>query len=112
MTAAQQQQAKTIFTDEATASQALFPKLRDAGSALQNAVKNTGLDADIDSAAAQIGTLQGQMAAIHAKAQAKFRGILTADQKTKLDSLHGPGGMGRGPMGGGPGLAGGHGRPF
>jgi hypothetical protein len=76
-----------------------------AREAMQNAVKNTGLDADIERAAAQLGVAETQMAAIHGKAQAKFRALLTADQKTKYDSRGGFDGRGPG-MGrpGGPGM--------
>lgn len=105
LTAAQQQQATTIFTDEVTASQALQTKMRDARDAFQNAVKTTGLDADIERAASQLGTVSAQIAAVQGKAQAKFRGILTAEQKQTLDSSRGGwmgGGLGgfggRGPM--------------
>jgi Spy/CpxP family protein refolding chaperone len=99
----QQAQAKTIFTDEATASQALRDTAKTAHDALETAVKSGASDAQIDSLATQVGTVQGQAAAIHAKAQAKFRLILTAAQKEKLDSSSGmgggPGWGGRGPMG-------------
>jgi Spy/CpxP family protein refolding chaperone len=97
LTAEQKTEATTIFNEEATAIRALQPQLREASTALRNAVKTTGLDADIERAAAQLGTLQGQMAAINGKAQARLRAILTPDQKTKLDAS-----MDRGPgMGGG-----------
>jgi Spy/CpxP family protein refolding chaperone len=110
LTDAQEAQAKTIFTEEATAMQAVHPQVRAAREALQNAVKNTGLDTDIERAATQLGTLQAQTTAIAGKAQAKFRAILTPEQKTKLDSrpgfgpggpggFGGPGHMRRGPRG-------------
>jgi Spy/CpxP family protein refolding chaperone len=99
LTAAQQQQAKTIFTEEATSAQALHTKLSDAREALQNAVKTTGLDADIERAAAQLGPLYTQLATVQGKAQAKFLSILTTQQKEKLAAMpelgHGPGGPGR-----------------
>jgi Spy/CpxP family protein refolding chaperone len=81
----------------------LRPQIGEASKALRDAVKTTGLDADIERAATQLGTLHGQMAAIQGKAQARFRAILTPDQKTKLDSgeraprmggFGGPGGFG------------------
>jgi hypothetical protein len=97
--ASQQAQAKTIFTDEATASQALQEKAKAAHDALQTAVKSGAPDAQIDSLSAQVGVVQGQSTAIHAKAQTKFRLILNATQKEKLDSSRGggPGGWGGGP---------------
>lgn len=102
--ASQQAQAKTIFTDEVTASQALQDKVKTAHDALDTAVKGGASDAQIDQFAAQVGLVQGQATAIHAKAQAKFRLILTSAQKEKLDSSRpgmggGPGWGGRGPMG-------------
>jgi Spy/CpxP family protein refolding chaperone len=106
--ATQQAQAKTIFTDELNASQALQDKMKAAHDALETAVKGGASDAQLDQLAAQVGTVQGQGAGIHAKAQAKFRLILTSAQKEKLDSSRpgmggGPGwGGGRGPMGGRP----------
>jgi Spy/CpxP family protein refolding chaperone len=95
----QQAQAKTIFTDEATALQALRTRQTEARDAMQNAVKNTGLDADIERAATQIGALHTQALTIQGKAQAKFRAILTTQQKEKLDAMRG-GGMGAPGMGG------------
>jgi hypothetical protein len=95
----QQQQAKTIFTDEATASQALRESTKAAHDALQAAVKAGASDGQIDQLAAQIGSVTGQGAAIHAKAQSKFRAILNSAQKEKLDTREGM----RGPSPGGPG---------
>jgi Spy/CpxP family protein refolding chaperone len=105
LTETQQQQAKTIFTEEATALSALRPKMTEANQALATAINTTGLDTDIERAAAQQGTVLTQMTVVRGKAQAKLRAILTPDQKQKLDSMGGPGrrmeGFGR--MGGGPG---------
>ena len=100
----QQQQAKTIFTEEATAAEALRTTARTAHEALQTAVKSGAADAQIDQLAAQVGTVQGQALAVHAKAQTKFRLILTAAQKEKLDAAgdRGPGGAGGFPGRGGP----------
>jgi len=95
--ATQQQQAKTIFTNAATASQALREPSRAAHDALQEAVKGGASDAQLDQLAAQVGSLNGQAAAIHAKSQSKFRALLNSTQKEKLDStegLRGPGGHG------------------
>jgi len=99
----QQQQAKTIFTEEVTASQALRPTEEAAHDALQAAVQAGASDAQIDQLAAAVGLVQGQSIAIHSKAQAKFRLTLTAAQKEKLDAAddhRGPGGPG------GPGFGG------
>jgi Skp family chaperone for outer membrane proteins len=100
--AAQQAQAKTIFSDENTAAAALRTKIEAAQDVLQDAVKGSASESQIDQLAATVGTLHGQMLATHAKAQAKFRAILNATQKEKLDTMRGGmgGGMGAG-MGGG-----------
>jgi Spy/CpxP family protein refolding chaperone len=103
----QQAQAKTIFTDEATASQALRDKARDANDALQAAVKSSASDAQIEALAAQVGAVHGQSLAIHAKAQSKLRAILNSAQREKLDTTRG--GFGGGPRG--PGGMGGGMRP-
>ena len=95
--ATQQQQATKIFTDEVTASQALREPTQTAHEALRNAVKSGASDAQLDQLSAQIGTLAGQNAAIHAKAQSKFRLILNSAQKEKLDSREAR--RGRGPDG-------------
>ncbi len=110
LTDAQVTQATTIFKNAAETAAGVQTKLQAGHDALRTAVKeNNG--AGIDEASANIGTLTGQLTAIHAKAEAAFYGILTADQRTKYDAM-GPrgwgmgGGMGggrRGHMGMGPG---------
>ena len=105
LTAEQKAQATAIFTEEATAIRALRPQMSEASTALRDAVRTTGLDADIERAAAQMGTMHGQMATIQGKAQARFRAILTPDQKTKFDSEER--GPGFGGFGGGPARFGG-----
>jgi hypothetical protein len=102
LTMAQQESAKKIFADEATALQGLRTTAAAAREAMQNAVKNTGLDADIERAAAQLGAVHTQMASATGKAEARFRALLTADQKTKLDAARGRGGRGGPGMGPGP----------
>ena len=79
---------------------------------MQTAIKGNALGT-IDSLAASTGTVEGQLLAIQAKADAAFYALLTAEQKTKYDSMpqgRGPGGRGPGPMGpggpGGPGMQG------
>ncbi|HYP09609.1 MAG TPA: hypothetical protein VER03_25515, partial [Bryobacteraceae bacterium] len=76
--AAQQAQAKTIFSEEQTAASALRDKIEAAHDALQAAVKGSASDSQIDQLAASVGTLQGQSLAVHSKAQAKLRGILNS----------------------------------
>jgi Spy/CpxP family protein refolding chaperone len=103
LTTAQQESAKKIFTDEAVALAAARTAFATAREAMRNAVRNTGLAADIDRAAAQLGAAHTQIAAAEGKAQAAFRALLTADQRAKLDELRddrgGPGRRGGpGPM--------------
>ena len=98
LTPSQVTQAKTIFADEQKAAEALRSPMEAAQTALQTAVKSNASDAQIEAAAAQVGTLHGQAAAIRGKAQAKFRALLTPEQQTKLDAMrHGPGGGPHGP---------------
>lgn len=107
--ASQQAQAKTIFTDEVNAAQALQTNSKTAHDALETAVKSGAADAQIDSLSAQVGVAQGQLTAVHAKAQTKFRLLLNATQKEKLDSSRG-GGFGGWGGPGGPGPMRDHGR--
>lgn len=99
--AAQQAQAKTIFTNEQTEAEAIRAKVDTAQDALQAAIKGSSSDAQIDQLAASLGTLHGQSLAVHSKAQSKFRAILNATQKEKLDTARGGFGGGFGGPGGG-----------
>jgi Spy/CpxP family protein refolding chaperone len=100
----QQAQAKTIFTEAQSASEALRESSRAAHEALRTAVKSSASEEQIDQLAAAVGSAQAQSAAIHAKAQVKLRNILNSTQKEKLDSL----GAGRGPRGPGGMMGPGH----
>ncbi len=100
LTAAQQQQATTIFTNAASAQTTLHASLKTAHDGLNSAIKNNDT-AGIDQAAATIGNLTAQMISNHARSQAAFFQILTPDQQTKMtqfESQHqhfgGPEGMG------------------
>jgi Spy/CpxP family protein refolding chaperone len=88
---AQVAQAKTIFDAARTASQTPAGAAAAARESLRTAIKSNAT-ANIDSLAAQIGTAEGQITAINAKAQAQFYALLTADQKTKYDSRTAGGG--------------------
>ena len=102
LTAAQQAQANTIFTNAATALTPLRSNLQTAHTSLGTAIQK-GDTASIDNLSSQIGSLTGQEVDVQSKAQAAFYKILTADQQTKLGTSHGGfgglGGMGRGPAG-------------
>ena len=53
---------------------------------------------DLDRLSVAVGVIEGQLTAIRTKAFAKFYALLTAEQKTKYDSL-GDRGPGRGGFG-------------
>lgn len=95
LTAAQQAQATTIFTNAFNSSQSIQSSLQTDRQSLGDAVKANN-SVSIDQIAANIGTLQGQITAINSKADAAFYALLTADQKAKFDALPhgGPGGPG------------------
>jgi Spy/CpxP family protein refolding chaperone len=96
----QVEQATTFFTAEATAHQNARTNERTAHQALEAAVKANDA-ATIQSSAATLGQMSGEMMAAHALAQAQFYAILNADQKTKFDQLEEEHMMG-GPMHGPP----------
>lgn len=90
----QKQQAQAIFDAENQASQAALGQLTSARDALRQAVKAGQSDAELDRLGAAVGAIEGQLAGIHAKAEAKFYALLTAEQKQKYDqrgSRPGPG---------------------
>lgn len=88
LTADQQQQARTIFSDTSLQARPLMRQIHQSRKALSDAVKagNTG---EIDSLASAQAPLLAQMTAIHAKGLAKFYSILSADQKAKFDTMGG-----------------------
>jgi Spy/CpxP family protein refolding chaperone len=100
LTAAQQAAATKIFTDATTASQALRSNMDTIRQGLNDAVKSNNTSA-IESFASQSGSVQGQLTAIHARAEAAFYALLTAEQKTTYNQRpeRGPGGPRGGPMG-------------
>ena len=98
---------KALFTAEHTAVAAEKTGMETAQEALRNAVQTNLPEPQIDAAAARVGTVHGQIAAIHAKTQAKFLAALTTEQRQKLATIEedrGPRGGGMGPMRGGPRL--------
>ena len=105
LTAAQQQQATTIFTGAMASQKSIHDQMRAAHESLKAAVQKND-SAAIDQASSTIGSLTGQMTSAHAKAQAAFYQILTPDQQSKLKEMDGHGHM-RHP--GGPGGPGGEG---
>ncbi|HYO79971.1 MAG TPA: Spy/CpxP family protein refolding chaperone [Bryobacteraceae bacterium] len=105
LTASQQTQITAVLTEERSAAEALRTNLQTAHTNLRNAIDSRAGDSQIDTAASQVGLVQGQLTAIHGKAQVKLLNILTPEQREKLAALpqFGRGGHG-GPIG--PGAAG------
>lgn len=98
LTDAQRAQATTIFDAASTARQTANGRLTAARTALNAVIKTNPADAQVDQLAAAVGVVEGQLAAIQVKAQAKFYALLTAEQKTRYDQLlaNGGGGLGGG----------------
>jgi len=98
---AQKQQAETIFDSANQASETTRGQLTAARSTLTEAVKANRSETELDRLGAAVGVIEGQLAAINAKASAKFYALLTAEQKQKYDELgsRGPGGPGRAAFG-------------
>jgi Spy/CpxP family protein refolding chaperone len=101
LTPAQVEQATTYFTAEATAHQNARASEHTAHQAMEAAIKANDA-AVIQSTAATLGQMSGEMMAAHAVAQAQFYAILNADQKTKFDQLEQEHMMGGGPFHGPP----------
>ncbi len=103
LTDSQKAQAQTIFDNAAAASETVRGQMESARTNLTTAIKANASNAELDRLSAVIGTLHGNLTAIHAKAEAQFYAILTADQKTKYNEMPGPGAGGPGGPGGGRG---------
>jgi Spy/CpxP family protein refolding chaperone len=94
----QKQQAQAIFDASEEAEQTARGELTSARQALRAGVKAGKTDAEFDQLGAAVGTAEGKLAAIQAKASAKFYALLTSEQKEKYDQLGErgrPGGFGR-----------------
>jgi Spy/CpxP family protein refolding chaperone len=96
LTDAQKTQAQVIFTAAQSAAETARGQMDSARTALTTAIKANASESELDRLAAAIGAIDGQLAAIHAKAEAKFYALLTAEQKTKYDAR---GSGRRGPLG-------------
>jgi len=86
LTSGQQTQATTIFTAELNAITPLQTTINTAHAALNTAIKAND-QAGIATQSAAIGTAQGQILAIQAKADAAFYALLTTSQQTTLNNL-------------------------
>lgn len=88
LTDAQKTTAKALFADAKSQAEPIVTQLKAGHTAMAEAVKANKSDVEISDIAARQGVLVGQLAAIHAKAMAKFYAQLTPDQKAKADRLH------------------------
>jgi Spy/CpxP family protein refolding chaperone len=101
LTSAQQQQARTIYTNAAKAEQAVHQSEKDVQESLHNAIKNND-SATIDEISGTLAQSMAELTSIKAKADAAFYQILSAEQQSKfsdlesqhLGGLDGPGGPG------------------
>jgi Spy/CpxP family protein refolding chaperone len=98
LTAAQQQQATTIFNNMVATQTNIHNSLKTAHDGLNSAIKSNDTAA-IDQAATTIGNLTAQMISNHAKAKAAFFQILTPDQQAKMTQMESEHGNFDGPEG-------------
>jgi len=94
LSAAQQQQATSIFTNAASAQASVHTSMTAAHESLKTAVQSNDTAA-IEQAANNIGNLTAQTTANQAKAEAAFYQILTPAQQAKLNQAESQGGRGR-----------------
>ena len=95
LTDAQKTQAQAIFDAERQSAQPLYKQVRTVRQSLHGAA--TGGGGDVDQLSSQLGTLTGQLSAIHTKSMAQFYAMLTPDQQAKAQALRRMGGQRRGP---------------
>jgi hypothetical protein len=95
LSSSQVTQATTIFTNAETAVQPIQTQMQTYHTSLLTAIKGNQV-ATIGQVAAQIGTAEGQILDVQAKAEAAFYAILTSDQQTKVNAMPGILGGGRG----------------
>jgi Spy/CpxP family protein refolding chaperone len=88
LTDAQKQFAKTLMTGAKAEAEPVVTQLKQSRASMEEAIKANQSDAEIGDIATKSGLLVGQLAAIHAKAMAKFYAQLTPEQKTKVDRFH------------------------
>ncbi|MFN7998919.1 MAG: Spy/CpxP family protein refolding chaperone [Bryobacteraceae bacterium] len=86
LTADQQKQATTIFSNQDAAMTSVRANLKNAHQSLEDAVKSNNLTS-IEQLSSTIGNLMGQMTAAEAKARAAFYQVLTPDQQSKLTQI-------------------------
>ena len=86
LTDAQKQQATDFFNAARQENQPLQESMKQARTTLVDAAES-GDEAQLDQAAAKVGTLSGQIAAVRAKAFAKLYSVLTPEQRQKADQF-------------------------
>jgi Spy/CpxP family protein refolding chaperone len=86
LTAAQKQQAHTIFSDAKQKAEPIREEMRQNRQALSAAVKANNTS-QIEQLSSHQGELHGKALAIRSEAMAKFYAILTPDQRTKADDM-------------------------
>jgi hypothetical protein len=91
LSASQQQQALTIFTNAATADATVQANLKTERQSL-TAAEQSNSSTNLQTAAMQIGTLTGQLVLNEASANAAFYQILTPAQQTQYTNLQSHGG--------------------
>jgi Spy/CpxP family protein refolding chaperone len=89
LTDAQKQQAKSILQTARGSSKPVAQQLRQTRLALRDAIRAGQPDAAIDQISGNAGSLEGQMTAIRAKAFARVYALLTPEQRTTADQVHG-----------------------
>ena len=87
LSAAQKQQAKTIFDESRQKAQPIREEMRQNREALHTAVKANNTS-EIHRLSSHLGELQGKVMAIRSEANAKFYAILSPEQRTKWDEMH------------------------
>jgi len=87
LTAAQKEQAKSIWSATRQSTQAVREQLRTNREALATAVRNDN-QGQIQKLAAAQGQLRGQLLAARSESMAKFYQILTPAQKAKIHQMH------------------------
>src|SRR5262249_41852709 len=86
LSAEQQQQATTIFTNAMTNQKSLHDQMKTAHENLQAATQK-GDNAAIDQASNALGNLMAQAMAAHAKTDAAFLQTLNPDQQAKYNQM-------------------------
>jgi Spy/CpxP family protein refolding chaperone len=88
LTAAQKQQAQTIFQQAQLSAQPIRQELKQNREKLSAAAKMSNSEADIQNLATERGRLLGKLIAIRTEASAKFYQLLTPEQRVKDEQLH------------------------